>query len=80
MSVQLKVSKNTALKETTVTAYTAAGEFICNGTWTGLTASVAVKLGQQVKADAERILRAEQRRPAYGITSLPAMQVRALLG
>ncbi|UOQ53085.1 hypothetical protein [Hymenobacter cellulosivorans] len=55
--ITLTTSTNHARRETTVTAKTAAGHFLCAETWVGTGARVAVALAQHVRRSAENLER-----------------------
>ncbi|TGE29708.1 hypothetical protein [Hymenobacter metallicola] len=55
--ITLSTTTNRVLRETTVTAKTTAGVFLCAETWSGTGARVAVQLAQHVRRSAENLER-----------------------
>lgn len=55
--IYLNTTTNHALRETTVTATDAAGNYLCAETWSGTGGRVSVALAQQVRRSAEQLQR-----------------------
>ncbi|MBX0290985.1 hypothetical protein K3G63_11075 [Hymenobacter sp. HSC-4F20] len=79
MSITLTTTFCKVMNETTVTA-TDNGRFVCAETRAGRGARLTVQLSQEVRDAADRILRSEKPRPAYGLTQVPGLQVRQVVG
>lgn len=74
--IHLSTTTNKILRETTVTAKDAAGNYLCSETWSGTGGRVSVALAQQVRRSAEQLQRRQNIAAAASVSEARQLAAR----